>query len=98
MTASEQIISRLKLCGAELKPRYGIKSLQLFGSVVRGQAGPGSDIDILVEFEEAPTLDGFMALKRGLEDMLARPVDLVTVGALKPRFRELIEKDLVRVA
>jgi uncharacterized protein len=67
---------------AELR-EAGVKSLQLFGSVVRGEARPESDIDILVEFSRPIGLLAFVGLKHRLSDLVGRPVDLVTPDALK---------------
>ena len=66
----------------------GVKSLKLFGSVVRGEARPGSDIDILVEFAKPIGLLAFIRLKQRLAELLGRPVDLVTPEALKPPLRD----------
>lgn len=77
----------LRLHQAELRA-LGVKSLRLFGSVVRGQAGPESDIDILVEFARPVGLLAFVRLKQRLSDLLGRPVDLVTPEALKSPLRE----------
>jgi predicted nucleotidyltransferase len=49
---------------------FGIKSLELFGSLARDEARVTSDVDILVEFEETPTFDHYMGLKFYLEDLL----------------------------
>jgi len=62
--------------------------LRLFGSMVRGEARPDSDIDILVEFSKPIGLLAFVALKHRLTVLLGRPVDLVTTDALKPPLRE----------
>ncbi len=66
----------------------GVKSLKLFGSVVRGEARADSDIDILVEFSRPIGLLAFVRLKNRLAELLGRPVDLVTPEALKPQLRE----------
>jgi len=76
----------------------GVKSLSLFGSVVRDDARPGSDVDLLVEFEGPASFDGYMELKFRLEALLGAPVDLVTVRALKPRLREAVQREAIRVA
>lgn len=68
----------------------GVKSLKLFGSMVRGEAGPDSDIDILVEFSKPIGLLAFVGLKHRLAILLGRPVDLVTPAALKSPLREHI--------
>ena len=72
---------------AELR-EAGVKSLKLFGSVVRGEAGPKSDIDILVEFSRPIGLLAFVGLKQRLAELLGRPVDLVTPEALKSPLRD----------
>ena len=81
----------------ELK-RFGVKSLAIFGSVARGEADCSSDVDILVEFEETPTFDGYMELKFFLEDLLGHKVDLVMRGALKPWARETVLSEAIYVA
>lgn len=76
---------------------FGVKSLALFGSVVRGEAGPDSDLDFLVEFEGPATFDQYMNLKFFLEELLGRPVDLATRKALKPRLKPYVEREAVYV-
>jgi len=74
---------------AELR-EAGVKSLRLFGSMVRGEARDDSDIDILVEFSKPIGLLAFVRLKNRLSELLGRPVDLVTPEALKPLLRDHI--------
>jgi len=93
----EQILALLAKHRADLD-RYGVRSLALFGSVVRGEQKPESDIDLLVEFEGPATFDGYMELKFYLEDLLGQSVDLVTSKALRPQLRPWIEQDLVYVS
>lgn len=63
----------------------GVARLALFGSVLRGDARPDSDIDLLVQFSPgAKTFDRFLALSELLEDRLGRRVELVTTEALSP--------------
>ena len=76
----------------------GVKSLALFGSVVRDEAQPDSDVDVLVEFEGAATFDRYMGLRFFLQDLLGAPVDLVTRKALKPRLRPYVEREALYVA
>jgi hypothetical protein len=73
--------------------RMGVKSMAIFGSVVRDEARPDSDMDILVEFEGPATFNGYMDLKFFLEDLLGRPVDLVTRKSIRPRLKERIESE-----
>jgi len=77
---------------------FGVRSLRLFGSVARGEADPGSDVDLLVDFEDTPTFSGFMQLKIFLEELLSCRVDLVTEKGLRERVRPYVEMDAVRVA
>lgn len=72
--------------------RFGVRSVALFGSTVRGEAQPHSDIDLLIEFEAGrPSgLFEFVELKHALEGLLGRPVDLTTAPNIKPRLRSRI--------
>jgi uncharacterized protein len=78
--------------------RFGAKHLALFGSAARDEMRPESDIDVLVDFDGPATFDGYFDLKDYLEKLLCRPVDLVTSRGLKPRARQHVERDLVRVS
>ncbi len=66
-----------------LKKRYKISALSIFGSVARNEAGPNSDIDILVQFAETPGLLEFIGLQQRLELLLGCKVDLATPRSLK---------------
>jgi len=92
-----EIIQLLRQHRDELRKQFGVKSLAVFGSVARGEAGPESDVDILVEFESSPGFDGYMALKFYLEDLLGRKVDLVMKSALKPWARDVVLREKVDV-
>ena len=67
-----------------LRQTYGVLSLGVFGSYAAGQAGPGSDLDLLVEFARPPTLFQFVRLERELSQLLGVKVDLAMKSALKP--------------
>jgi len=79
----------------ELRQRYKVKEIGIFGSFVRGEQKERSDIDILVEFDEPVGLFEFMDLEEYLGKMLGVRVDLVSRGALKPRIGECILKEVV---
>jgi predicted nucleotidyltransferase len=89
----QQILSRNR---EGLFRRYPLKRLGIFGSVVRGDAGPNSDVDILVEFS-GPIGFEVADLAGELEAILGRPVDLLTAGAIRERMRARIESSLVYV-
>ncbi|HYG63915.1 MAG TPA: nucleotidyltransferase family protein [Thermoanaerobaculia bacterium] len=78
--------------------RFGVKTLRLFGSVARGEASPGSDVDLLVGFRSVPTFSEFMKLRIFLEDRLGVKVDLVTESGLRESVRPSVERDAIRVA
>ncbi len=67
-----------------LEKRYGVASLGVFGSYVRRQAGPESDLDLLIRFHHTPGLIRFIELENYLSDLLGVRVDLVMPEALKP--------------
>jgi predicted nucleotidyltransferase len=74
--------------------RLGVRSLALFGSAARDEAGPGSDIDLVVEFEEPATFDRYVELSFLLEDLLGCRIDLLTRRSPPAFMRGSIEKDL----
>jgi predicted nucleotidyltransferase len=92
------ILEKLKTGTGEMRRLFRVKRLAVFGSVARGEAGEGSDIDVLVAFEQRATFDLFMELKFYLEDLLGTGVDLVTEKALRPEVRQAIEKEKIDVS
>jgi len=80
----------------ELEERFKVKSIAIFGSYVRGEQSPQSDIDILVEFKE-PVGFLFIHLADFLEEILETKVDLLTPEAIKPNRRKYIMEELVYV-
>lgn len=80
-----------------LRERHSVRSLWLFGSHVRGEERRESDVDILVEFEEPPSLLGFLALERRLSELIDKKVDLVMRSALKPAIGKRILEEVVSI-
>ena len=74
----------------------GIRRLEIFGSVARGEASPTSDVDLLVEFDRAIGLFHFFRVQRRLEQILGCSVDLVMRDAVKPHLRDRIFREAVR--
>ncbi|MFO7752361.1 MAG: nucleotidyltransferase family protein [Desulfobacteraceae bacterium] len=97
-TLDPQLVKIFNQHKEEIKNTYSVESLSVFGSVIKGTAEAGSDIDILVKYRETPGLFAFIDLKRYLESIVRRPVDLVTENALKKQLRNEILKEAVRVA
>jgi predicted nucleotidyltransferase len=80
----DEAIRRLQTVESEIRG-LGVRRLALFGSVLRNEARPDSDVDVLVEFAPAEkTFDRFMALADLLEDTLEHPVEVVTTESLSP--------------
>lgn len=94
----DALIQELQEAMPELLARFGVLHLDLFGSFAREEAGPESDVDLLVTFQGVPTFASYMGLKEDLEARLGRRVDLLTHEGLKPRIRERVLKGLLHVA
>ncbi len=88
------VLSRNK---PELARRFGVVRLALFGSTARDCSGDDSDVDVLVAFDGPATSDRYFGVQFFLEDLLGRPVDLVTEKALRPELRPFIEKEALHV-
>jgi uncharacterized protein len=73
--------------------KHGARNLRIFGSVARGEAGPDSDVDFLVDMEPGRTLFDLGALLMELRNFLGLKVDVVTEHGLKPRIREHVLKE-----
>ena len=80
-----------------LRERYGVSGVGLFGSFVHGRQRKGSDLDVLVEFSEPPSLLKYVELEDYLGQALGVKVDLVMRSVLKPRIGERILAELVPV-
>lgn len=93
MLRGSDIHEILRLHQKDLYHRFHVSRIGLFGSCLRADFGPDSDVDILVEFD-GPMGWEFVDLKDHLEELLGREVDLVTQGALKPRLREPILREV----
>jgi len=98
MKKIEDILETLRKHKEELKRKYGVKEISIFGSFARGEERESSDVDILVEFEKPVGLE-FFELWDELEELLGMKVDLLTVKAVKQKFLlwKSIESDLVYV-
>jgi uncharacterized protein len=77
---------------ADFCRRHGVKRLSLFGSILREDFGPESDVDVLVEFEEGVRIGllGVARMELELSEMLGRSVDIRTAADLSPHFRDKV--------
>jgi predicted nucleotidyltransferase len=93
----EEIKNILKKHKEELKKKYGVKEIGIFGSYVRGENKKSSDLDILVEFEEYAKIDliKFVEFENYLSELLGIKVDLVDKTTLKPAIGKHILKEVI---
>jgi uncharacterized protein len=88
-----QTLTLLQRHKQTLVAEFAVRDLALFGSMARDLAGEASDVDLLVRFEGPATSARYFGLQFYLEDLLGRPVDLVTDKALRPELRPYIERE-----
>jgi predicted nucleotidyltransferase len=94
----ERVLELLRAHAAAIR-RRGVTRLALFGSTARGEAEPGSDVDLLIEVDPAAPF-GLFALLDLMEDLailLGRPVDVAFPDAMRPWLREAVLRDAVEV-
>lgn len=93
----EEIKQKLKELTPYLKEQYGVLTIGIFGSYIRGEENKESDLDILVEFKESKDLSllDFINMENYLSDTLGIKVDLVTKDSLKPRIGKYILSEVI---
>ena len=96
MKTREEILSLLSENKAELKNRFKVQKLALFGSYARGDQREESDVDILVDVDPSIGLE-FVTLAERIEKLLGLHVEVVSRKAIKPRALKMIEQELVYV-
>jgi uncharacterized protein len=99
MKTFEEIRSILAKHKEELKQKYKVKEIGIFGSYVRGEQKKTSDVDILVEFDESASLSllGFIRFENYLAEVLGVKVDLVEKQTLKTRIGKHVLEEVVNV-
>jgi uncharacterized protein len=95
--ALETLLKALRRELPLLTERYGVETLEVFGSYVRAEQEADSDLDILVTFREAPSLLTFIAIENYLSDTLGVKVDLVMKDSLKPAIGKIILNEAMPV-
>jgi predicted nucleotidyltransferase len=96
--SKEQVVAFLKAHKQEFREQYGVESIGLFGSLLRGDLREDSDIDIAIEMSvDRKSLKNFLAFKRQLEAEFRRPVDLGIESTLKPAVKETIARNILYV-
>jgi len=95
MKELERIILEFKNHRVEIEKDFNVKEIGVFGSYIRGEERPDSDIDILVDFEKSIDLFRFLDLEEKLSMLFGRKVDLVSKKSLKPYIGEQILKEVL---
>lgn len=93
----DEVLSLLREHKTTLARRFGVTNIALFGSFARDQHAEHSDIDILVRFDGPATSKRFFGVQFYIEDLVGRPVDLVTDKALRAELRPAVESEAVHV-
>ncbi len=91
----DKVISRIREMLPSLRMTYAVRSLALFGSHARQESTNTSDVDLLVDFDEMPSLLRLIQLEQHLSDALGTPVDLVLKRALRPDIAPDVERELI---
>jgi len=93
------LLDTLRIDAGDIRRRYRLGRMGVFGSVARGEESSGSDLDLAVDFQGDDALfDRFMDLKSELERRYGRQVDLVTIASIRnPVFRRAVERDLIEL-
>jgi predicted nucleotidyltransferase len=79
----------------DLAGRYGAKNIRVFGSAARGEGGPASDVDLLVDMEKGRNLLDLVGFWQDLEELLGCRVDVITDGGISPYLRERIYAEAI---
>jgi uncharacterized protein len=79
----------------QIAASHGARDVRVFGSMARGEAGPDSDIDILVKLDPGRSLLDLVAIKQDLEDLIGCEVDVVTEASISPYIRAEVLREAV---
>ncbi len=96
MKSREDILQSLAKCKSRLQAPYKISKMALFGSYARGDQTEGSDVDVMVEVDPSIGLE-FVTLAGEIEKAVGLPTDVISTRAIKPRYRKVIEAELIYV-
>jgi predicted nucleotidyltransferase len=97
MSEKDRILTVLRPALPDLRQRWPIRSLALFGSVAGEEGSAKSDLDLLVEFEHPVGLSAFLGLEAALGELTGRRVDLVSRSALKPHIGQRVLAETVNL-
>ena len=92
---SDSILQKYRAEILDLASRHGAVNVRVFGSLARGEAREDSDLDLPVTLGEGRSLLDLVGLKQDLEDLVHRPVDVVTERALSPYLRDRVFSEAI---
>ena len=95
---TETVRARLAALLPELRERYGVEGLSLFGSVARGEQTAASDVDVLATFERTPTLYALGGMTLDLQEALGADVHLAVGPVSDPALRAAIDRERVAIS
>lgn len=91
----DSIQQRLRQRKDLFRQQYRITEMGIFGSYARGEQTAASDVDVLVDYEQAPTLAQLVELRDYLSDLMGKKVDIVTKRGLEPRLRDRVLAEII---
>ncbi len=98
VSIKEDVLRKLEVNLPEMRQRFGVETIGIFGSVSRGEDGPGSDVDVLYLFSaERGGMFDLVGLYEYLKGLFGREVDMVSVDYISPLIRERVEADAVLI-
>ncbi len=93
----DEILKLLREALPRWSAHYGVRNVRVFGSIARGDSGPTSDLDLLVDFETTPSLFKMASIKLEAEELTGRRVDVIMEAGLRPSILNHALKDAVTV-
>jgi predicted nucleotidyltransferase len=88
---------KIKSIKPSIENRFNVKRIGIFGSVINGKIHKSSDVDVLVEFSKTIDLLDFVALEKFLSEQTGSKIDLVSLEAIRPEFKDSILKEVVYI-
>ena len=96
VSIKEEVFSKLVANLPEIRERFGIETIGIFGSVARGEDTPESDIDVMISFLPFRTnYHNLLGLNHFLMDLFGRNVDVVTINGISPYIKPYVESDII---
>jgi len=96
VSIKDEVLQKLETNLPEIRERFGIETLGIFGSVSRGEDTPDSDVDVIYDFADGRgNMSSFTDFTDYIENLLGRDSDFVSLKWAKPSFRTFIEKDMI---